>query len=175
MVLPNSLPDLRAAGLHLRAPEARDIPGWYQRATDCEAAALAGDRVPERISEGAIWLARSMERTRAGERLQWVIDCPGTAENVGTVSLSLRAAEISFVIGRAFWGQGIATQAVRRVLAYGFDELGLNVVRAELVEGNVASHRLLTGCGFRIIRRFVDESDGAHCLKMQLLQSERLF
>lgn len=151
MELPNSLPDLRTAGLHLRAPETRDIPGWYQRATDREAAALAGDR------------------------LQWVIDCPGTVENVGTVSLSLRTAEISFVISKAFWGQGIATQAVRRVLAYGFDELGLNAVLAELVEGNVASHRLLTGCGFRIIRRFVDESDGAHCLKMQLSEAERLF
>ena len=175
MVPPNFLPDLRTAGLHLRGPETCDIPGWYQRATDREAAALAGDRVPESISEGAIWLAGSMERTRAGGRLQWVIDCPDVAENVGTVSLSLRTAEISFVIGRAFWGRGIATQAVRRVLAYGFDELGLNVVRAELVEGNIASQRLLTGCGFRITRRFVDESDGAHCLKMQLLETERLF
>lgn len=169
------LPELYSARLILRAPGARDIPAWYQRATDREAAALAGDPVPESIEEGALWLERSLQRAVSGERLQWVIDCPGVGQSVGTVALSLKHPEISFVIGRDFWGQGIATEAVRHVLAYGFDHLGLPEIGAELVAENIASKCLLEGCGFRVVRAFVGESDGADCLEMRLLAADRLF
>jgi len=168
------VPELRTSRLILRAPEERDIPAWFERATDREAAALAGDPVPASITEGKAWLARSQQRARAGERLQWVIDWPGHAESVGTVALSLKSPEISFVIGRDFWGQGIAGEAARCVLAYGFDDLGLPEIEAELVTDNLASKRLLKGCGFRVIRKFVDDSDGTECLGMNLRASDRL-
>ncbi len=170
-----AVPELSTSRLILRAPEERDIPAWFERATDREAAALAGDTVPVSIAEGKAWLARSLHRARAGERLQWVIDWPSHSESVGTVALSPKEPEISFVVGRAFWGQGIATEAARYVLAYGFDDLGLPEIGAELVAENVASKRLLEGCGFQMVRAFVDEIDGADCLEMRLLAIHRLF
>lgn len=170
-----AVPELSTSRLILRAPEERDIPAWFERATDREAAALAGDPVPASIAEGKAWLARSQQRARAGERLQWVIDWPGHRESVGAVALSLKEPEISFVVGRAFWGQGITGEAARCVLAYGFDHLGLPEIGAELVADNLASKRLLDACGFRLVEQFIDDSDGAHCLKMRLLAADRLF
>ncbi len=170
-----AVPELRTPRLILRAPEERDIPAWFKRATDQEAAALAGDAVPVSIAEGKAWLARLQQRVRAGERLQWVIDWPGYAESVGTVALSLKIPEISFVIGRDFWGQGVAGESARCVLAYGFDQLEMAKIQAELVADNLASKRLLDACGFRLVDRFIDDSDGAQCLKMRLLAADRLF
>lgn len=170
-----AVPELRTNRLILRAPEERDIPAWFERATDQEAAALAGDTVPASIAEGKAWLARSQQRARAGERLQWVIDWPGHAESVGTVALALKIPEISFVIGRDFWGQGVAGESARCVLAYGFDQLEMTKIQAELVADNLASKRLLDACGFRLVDRFIDDSDGAQCLKMRLLAADRLF
>ena len=71
---------------------------------------------------------------------------------VGVVSLERRREgpfEVGYWLGEAWWGRGFATEAVRRLVAFAFDELG----QAELTSGhfqdNPASGRVLQKCGFR--------------------------
>jgi ribosomal-protein-alanine N-acetyltransferase len=111
------IPSLRTERLRLRAPSERDIPAWFARATDREAASLAGDPIPDGIEAGKEWLARSRRELAAGSRLQWSIDRPGVADGIGTVSLSLPAAEIGFVLARAYWGRGWRPRRRRRSCA----------------------------------------------------------
>jgi [ribosomal protein S5]-alanine N-acetyltransferase len=63
-----------------------------------------------------------------------------------------RAAEIGFVVGRPHWGRGLCTSAAQLIIDYGFRELGLAVVRAEVLQRNLASRRVLEKLGFRIER-----------------------
>ena len=51
--------------------------------------------------------------------------------------------EIGYVLNPAYWGQGIMSEAVSRVLAYGFAELGLNRIEARYMVGNEKSLRLM--------------------------------
>lgn len=157
------VPLLRTDRLVLRPPEKRDIPAWFARATDREAASLAGDPVPDSIAAGEDWLARSRRHAAAGSRLQWSIDYPGVADGIGTVSLSVSAPAIGFVVGRAHWGRGLATEAAREVLSYGVRALGLREVSAEAVSRNSASLRVLAKLGFCHRRTFVDEVDAEQC------------
>ena len=70
-----------------------------------------------------------------------------------TITSSERGtAELGVVIGRAHWGQGIGTAAARRVIGYAFDTLGLAEIRAEVLQRNPASVRLLEKAGFRLLR-----------------------
>lgn len=58
-------------------------------------------------------------------------------------------AELSFWVGRAYWGRGLATEAAGAALRFGFEELGLNRVTAYHLVRNAASRRVLTRLGFR--------------------------
>lgn len=58
-------------------------------------------------------------------------------------------AELSFWIGRAYWGRGLATEAAAAALRFGFEVLDLNRVTAYHMVRNAASRRVLTRLGFQ--------------------------
>ena len=60
--------------------------------------------------------------------------------------------EIGYGIGSAFWGQGYATEAVRRFLSYLFYEKDMETVYASFFTGNEASRRVMEKCGMRYDR-----------------------
>ncbi len=58
-------------------------------------------------------------------------------------------AEIGYWIGREYWGKGIATEAVKLVLTYGFEKLKLKRIYAKVFSGNKASLKVLQKNGFK--------------------------
>lgn len=167
-------PKLVTPRLLLRAPSERDIPAWFARATDVESASLAGDPVPDDISSGERWLARSRRRFADGQAIQWSIDRTKISDAIGTITLSFsatdaKAAALGFVLARAHWGLGLGSEAVREILRYGFEILALEQVEAEAAARNSASLRILVKLGFRHIGSFIDESDGEPCERLVLV------
>ena len=161
-------PKLTTPRLVLRAPSERDIPAWFARATDVESASLAGDPVPDDISAGERWLARSRQRFADGRAIKWSIDQSGVSDAIGTITLSFgatdaKSAALGFVLARARWGHGLGSEAAREVLRYAFETLALEQVTAEAAACNFASLRILAKLGFKHIESFVDESDGERC------------
>jgi RimJ/RimL family protein N-acetyltransferase len=59
------------------------------------------------------------------------------------------SVELGYFIAEPFWGKGIATVAVDRMLQYGFENLHLHRIFASVFERNVASMRVLEKCGFQ--------------------------
>ncbi|MGJ4889264.1 GNAT family N-acetyltransferase [Bradyrhizobium sp. HKCCYLRH3099] len=57
------------------------------------------------------------------------------------------AVEIGSRLSRAAWGQGIATEAARAALAFGFDKLGLDEVIAYAAPANEASQNVMRKLG----------------------------
>lgn len=154
---PDTLPVLRDDTVCLRALEESDIPAWFARASDVEAADLAGDPVPASVALGVPWLARQREVFRLGTAMRWAIVPTGLGEGIGTVGLTLpepqaAVAELGIVIGRPHWGRGVGSAAVRLALRYGFEVLRLHQVRAEVLQRNPASIRLLEKSGFGFVR-----------------------
>ncbi|MBZ9810478.1 GNAT family N-acetyltransferase [Mesorhizobium sp. BR1-1-9] len=166
-------PRLTTPRLVLRAPRKRDIPAWFARATDVESASLAGDPVPDDISAGERWFARSRQRFADGTAIQWSIDEVGVSEAVGTITLSFgaidaKAAALGFVLARAHWGHGLGSEAAREVLRYAFETLALERVTAEAAARNFASVRIFAKLGFKHVESFIDESDGERCERFTL-------
>ena len=54
----------------------------------------------------------------------------------------VREIEVGWHLARSAWGRGYATEAARRLLDYGFGELGLTEVHAVLYAENVRSARV---------------------------------
>jgi 8-oxo-dGTP diphosphatase len=57
-------------------------------------------------------------------------------------------AEVGFWIGRAHWGQGIATEALRRIADFAFSDCRIAVLEAGAVPTNEGSHRVQAKVGF---------------------------
>jgi ribosomal-protein-alanine N-acetyltransferase len=60
--------------------------------------------------------------------------------------------EVLYALERAAWGRGLATEAARRALAYGFDEVGLERIVAVTRPEHARSRHVLEKLGMRYER-----------------------
>lgn len=87
----------------------------------------------------------------------WAVEIPREASFIGFVGLQQTDAELPFArtteigwrLGRRYWGRGLASEAARAALAYGFDELALEQIVAYTAAGNLRSRRLMERLGMR--------------------------
>ena len=57
------------------------------------------------------------------------------------------SAEIGYVLSKDFWGQGLAVEAARCVMEFGFENFSLSGFCAKCMEGNDASMRVMQKLG----------------------------
>ena len=104
---------------------------------------------PYTTENGKEWLDKVIE---AEPILNFAIDLDGTA--IGGIGIILNSdvyvmsAEISYWLGEPFWGQGIATEAVRQMVEYVFYFFDIVRLYAEVFEINKSSMRVLEKNGF---------------------------
>jgi 8-oxo-dGTP diphosphatase len=70
---------------------------------------------------------------------------------LGVVGLRLdtRTATLGYWVGRRFWGHGVATEAAGRMVRWGFANLGIDRILADVATDNPASATVLRRIGFR--------------------------
>ncbi|TPQ19312.1 GNAT family N-acetyltransferase [Streptomyces sporangiiformans] len=68
--------------------------------------------------------------------------------------------EIVYALAPAEWGTGLGTELAEKIVAYGFDTLGLTEVHATVASSNQASLTLLRRIGFEHVRD-IAEDDGS--------------
>jgi [ribosomal protein S5]-alanine N-acetyltransferase len=99
----------------------------------------------ERFIEGA---RRAFE---VGERVNFAVVLSEGGTLLGGVTLSINSrddnAGLGYWIGVPYWGRGYATEAVREVGRYGFEELGLHRIHSDHFGSNPASGRVLQKAG----------------------------
>ena len=66
------------------------------------------------------------------------------------VNVHFRTAELGYYLGRAFWGRGYATRAVRQACSRVFAETDILRIYAEPFARNAASCRVLEKAGFQL-------------------------
>ncbi len=76
-----------------------------------------------------------------------------TGEQIGFAGLKyldeLGEVDVAYRFLPAYWGQGLATEAARAALRYGFEELGLRRIVGLVMPENIASARVLEKAGLR--------------------------
>lgn len=87
-------------------------------------------------------------------RFRLAVELKETGGPVGTLGLYSyserdRRAELGYDLLEEHWGRGIMTEAVREVVRYGFEVLGLNRVEATMDPLNTRSVRLVERLGFK--------------------------
>jgi [ribosomal protein S5]-alanine N-acetyltransferase len=62
------------------------------------------------------------------------------------------SANIAFYIARPYWGQGLATEAARAFVEYGFEVIGMRRIIAGINAENIASITVVRKLGFSLIQ-----------------------
>jgi RimJ/RimL family protein N-acetyltransferase len=113
----------------------------------------------------AIDLVQEMEATEPGtpgEWFQFAIELKQTGTLIGDCGMKTEAdgrqAEIGFTFSRAYQGQGLASEAVARLLDYAFGELDLHRIYAITDQENAPSVALLERLGLRREGEFVENA-----------------
>ena len=110
------------------------------------------------IGHGAMTLQDSEELTletleMEGPLGRWIVTDRETGLFLGWVVLTHLDGSDDIEVGYGFkvmaWGRGFATEATRRLMRYGFDELGLKEIVAVSRPENAASHKVLEKAGLR--------------------------
>ena len=105
--------------------------------------------VSERLC--ALW-AREAEKPQV---YQWAIELRELGQVIGSLSVvrtdeATESAELGYCIGKAWWGQGLMTEAVRAVLPFLLSDCGFRRVCASHDEENPASGRVMQKAGMRL-------------------------
>lgn len=90
-----------------------------------------------------------------GGYFNWVMEYKETGKIIGNISVvrldeNTEAAEIGYCMSRAYWGQGLMPEALKAVMEYLFDVVGLNRVAACHDVNNPKSGRVMDKAGMKI-------------------------
>ncbi len=106
---------------------------------------------PYTLADARAWIA--LTRHLPADT-QFAIEVDGEA--AGGIGLDLgqdvhrRSAEIGYWLGEAFWGRGLATEALCALTEFGFVRFDLCRIFACVFEWNPASARVLEKAGYRL-------------------------
>ena len=98
------------------------------------------------------YIAFIQSQYRAGNFYDWALIDRQSNKMIGTCGFARldfenNSAEIGYVINPKFWGSGYATEAVKRVIEFGFENMNLHRIEARYIIGNEVSRRVMEKCG----------------------------
>ena len=162
-------------GLTLREVRDEDLPLLFEQWADPVAVQMAAFTAPDHMDWDAF--ERRWSRLRADEAdADWgtvltrviVVDdeVAGTIGSWGEPG----EREVTYWIGRSYWGKGIATDALKAFLAVERSR----PLHARVASDNVASRRVLEKCGFGVVatERNVAEARSAEIEELVLRLDE---
>jgi len=146
------IPTLETDRLILRGMRVSDAEDMYAYARRPSVTAYLTWDPHGSMEETREYLTYIGQRYRTGDFYDWAMVCKADGHMIGTCGFTsfncpADSAEIGYVLNPAYQGQGYATEAVRRVLAFGFGELNLHRIEARFMEGNTPSLRLMERIG----------------------------
>jgi len=145
---------LRTARLRLRPLGPADATALFEAFSDPRVMRYWSTPPWPSIDSAHDLVARDLKAMAAGEYVRLGIERLDDGRLLGNCTLfdlnaQSRRAELGYGLRHDAWGQGWMHEALVALLAFGFGELGLNRVEADIDPRNRASARSLERLGFR--------------------------
>jgi ribosomal-protein-alanine N-acetyltransferase len=142
--------------LFLRPFQESDLPAYHaQIGSDPDVMRYlpGGQALPQ--EEFKSWVDHFIEHWQARGYGFLVAELRSTGQLIGDCGLQwlddLNEVEVGYAFGKAYWGQGYASEAARASLRWGFEDLGLASIVAVTHIDNHPSRQLLQKLGLRYL------------------------
>lgn len=141
---------IQTGRLLLRDLKISDLSEFYDYAKNPNVGPPASWKPHESIDESKRILENLI---RSGD--VWAIVEKSSSKLIGTVGLSEDSRRqfkncrmLGYTIGEPWWNMGYCTEASKRVIRYGFEECGLELITINHFPFNEKSKRVIEKCGF---------------------------
>src|SRR5229473_2838032 len=128
---------------HIRPADAEDL---FATLSDEEAMQFYGHEPHRSVDETHALIEQIQARYGRREAIRWGITLKGEDRVIGSCGFhdfdaGFHRAATGYELNRAFWNQGLMTEALSAILAYGFTDLDLHRIEASIDMANEASKK----------------------------------
>jgi ribosomal-protein-alanine N-acetyltransferase len=148
------LPTLETERLILRKLTLDDAQDMFEYAQDTEIARL-GLWDPFYVLQDSVNdINEALEGYASGKMITWAMEHKEDQKMIGRLGFGQyqpadSRADVGYAMNRRYWGKGYATEAIRRVVRFGFEVMNLNRIGAVVLPENIASIRVLEKAGLK--------------------------
>ncbi len=144
----DTFPTLETDRICLRKPVAADLPRLLDLADNPKIEEMTlSFPYPYKEKDAIWWLNRANEGFEQQNHFVFAIALLPKDEFIGGIGLEINTdfnrAEVGFWLGEPFWNQGFITEALEKVLQFGFETLELQKIYAIHLTKNPASGKVL--------------------------------
>lgn len=147
-----NLPTIETDRLILRKMTPGDAEAIFAYASDLEVTRYVVWDTHRTIEDSKAFLDLTVRGYESGAGPTWGVVYKGDHRFIGTCGFASlepehARAEIGYVISKEYRGRGLAPEAVRAMISFGFREMGLHRIEARCIAENAASARVMQKAG----------------------------
>lgn len=148
------LPSLLTQRLVIRPARIGDAQDLFEYSKDPEVARHVLWEAHKSVHQTRQYVRFLLRQYRMCAPSSFVIELRQTGKVIGTIGFMWvqpenRSAEVGYSLSRAYWNQGLMSEALAAVVEFGFQSLHLNRVEAQHESDNPASGRVMEHVGMR--------------------------
>lgn len=144
---------LETTRLYLQPFNKEDAIRIKNLANNKELADILGLPHPYELKHAKDWIAIQPGQIKDGIEYPLTIVSKEINEVIGTITIRIdknnNKGELGYWIGTDYWGNGFATEAVNKIIEFGFNDLNLNKIWASALTRNKASSAVLEKAGLQ--------------------------
>ncbi|HEY0079957.1 MAG TPA: GNAT family N-acetyltransferase [Pyrinomonadaceae bacterium] len=148
--------EIETARLRLRPFREADLDALAAIRADPEVMRYIGAGLPQDRKTTRVFIEKNSVRWAARGLGLSAVEFKGRARLLGWCGLApleeTEEVEVGYGFAREHWGQGLATEAARAALGYGFETLSLDKIAAVAYPENLASRRVMEKLGMKYRR-----------------------
>ncbi|GAB6110147.1 GNAT family N-acetyltransferase [Fusibacter bizertensis] len=154
---------LEGENVYFKALSLDDVQEIHHYASDKEVKRFIGWNLMHNLDETFNHVDLMIKRELAGTHLYASVVLKSNHLIIGTVMLFdfdevSELAEIGYVFHRDFWGKGYGTESIALITEFAFDSLKLHKIKANVVDINIGSIKLLEKNGYQLEGREKNKS-----------------
>lgn len=148
------VPQLETERLILREFDYKDVEDLYEYCKDEEVTKFVGVDTYENIETAQDRIDFLKAQYAQESKLCWAIEERKNKKVIGSVDLfnicyEKNMGEIGYMLNKSYWNKGYMTEAVNRVLKFGFEDIGLREIIGKCIVSNISSQRVLEKVGMK--------------------------
>ncbi|GAC1333434.1 MAG: GNAT family protein [Chloroflexota bacterium] len=150
-----ALPSLSSKRLLLRKLRRQDLDDLHALTSDPRVTDTLSWETHRSVESSRLYLEGLIERYDRAELAPWGVEHRADGCLIGTCGFITwyrhdTRAEVAYALAWPYWGQGLATEALRATIDFGFARMGLNRIEARCLVENAASARVMEKAGMHL-------------------------
>lgn len=166
----STFPILTTPSLTLRQMTPEDAADLFAFASDPEVQKYDSDPPMQELAEAVSRIIQTREWFETKQAIPWGIALNSENRVIGSIAFMFwdsrkYVADLGYTVARPYWRQGIATEAVRALMDFGFERMHLHRINVDTRMDNLASVALMRKLGFvheGVRRECIRNDDGTY-------------